>query len=159
MDLLTKLGMRMSDPKDTTQADYDTIQKSVPQVIQFKSSQMTLLVGILTIVFLFINYVTNYVEKRMDVSPSSDINSIVQVLNQQTAILSRLEVLVSADNVILSSRTPAIGDIQTKVAANAQVLTNMTNLLSEQARVMREQTVALQKLSIWLDIQIQQAKK
>lgn len=147
--------------ENTITSDHETIQNSVPQVVSFKASQMTLLVGILTIAFLFINYVTNYVEKRTDnlQQVGGGEADITQILNQQTSILSRLEVLVAADNQMLVSRTPAIGDIQTKVTTNAQVLTSMTALLGEQARVLREQTTVLQKLSIWLDIQIQQTKK
>lgn len=135
----------------------NNVVKEVPQLVQFKTSQMSMLVGIITIVFLGINFVVNYVEKRTDIIPSNN-SDVIQILNQQTTILGRLEVQVNTANTMLQQRTPQLSEIQTKVTTNGQVLASMVTLLNEQARVLREQTIVLQKLSTWLDMQIQEKK-
>ena len=121
------------------------------QLIRFDRSQMAVIGVVFTILFAVLTFIVNYVEKATASPAQSDLGLI---LNKQTDILSRVESKTSEVHDILNARTEVIRGMENAGQANTIALASISLVLNEQAKAVREQTLVLQKLSIWLDMQI-----
>ena len=122
--------------------------------VSIRNSQIYVAVAMATILFGIINYI----DKRVQAQPVIP-NDVVTILTQQAAILSGFQMIVNQDHELLMQRTPIIASISADAAANKQMLISLTSALAQQTTALTEQTKVLQKLSVWLDIQIADRKK
>lgn len=114
--------------------------------IVFTKSQIALVVGTCSVIFGLLTFLINYVDKQT-VGKNQPNEQIVSILENQTAILNRLETKVTENNTMLSQRTPAITSTATAVQTSQTILLGINQVLAEQTKV-------LQKLAVWLDYQI-----
>lgn len=151
-----------SQSQSTTQSPTQMQRIESAQTVQLKSSQITLILALVTILFLILNFVINYVERATSGTPTVGKleipDSFQAVLNQQTAILSSFQTLVNQDHELLVQRTATINAIAIDAAATKQMLITLAAEHQKQTEALSKQTETLQKLSIWLDIQIRKGK-
>lgn len=115
-------------------------QQRLP-VVRVSTSQMTLIGTTVAIVITLLTFIFRYVEAR--VQPQEKRQESAEVVQLLTKFESRL----NDDHELLIQRTPIIANTAADAAANKLMLNSLTPVLAEQTRV-------LQKLSVWLDIQI-----
>lgn len=124
------------------------------QLIEFHKGQLAMIVGTVTVLFLVLNFVVQYVDGKFGVNGGSQHGEIVRILDKQTAILSELKSQQKEIHDLMQNRTQLFTDTKAGVTANASALGAMTTTLQEQTRLLQAQTIVLQKLSTWMDIQI-----
>jgi hypothetical protein len=120
--------------------------------IVFTKTQISLVVGTVTVLFLVITFVMNYVDKQ-NVGRNQPNQQVVTILENQTAILNTIKGKVDDNNIILNARTTTLADTKQASLDNTKVLVGIAKVLEQQTRLLEAQTGILQRMAAQVDMQ------